>query len=295
MRMKYQREYWSKWERVKDPYLRQRKAWKIQAVLEEAVPGIAHWNGWALDIGCSTGRITEHFAQLWPDWHVIGVDIDEDALHWATAHRHYAYFCFGDAMRLPFPNDSFDLIICAQVYEHVPDWRCLLQEIHRVLRPGGVCFFSGPNRWFPIEEHYGIPFLSWFPRFIANRIVRWISNVPFYYENPVSWWTLRKALRDCGFQIEDYTYRLLENPSRFRIEGWWTGWISRCVRGLPKRFRRSLTLFLPNFNLIIRKPSLPFKATPPVPSSDTGVPPAAGDCRRCGQPGGRTGRSERPG
>ena len=108
MRMKYQREYWSKWERVKDPYLRQRKAWKIQAVLEEAVPGIAHWNGWALDIGCSTGRITEHFAQLWPDWHVIGVDIDEDALHWATAHRHYAYFCFGDAMRLPFPNDKYN-------------------------------------------------------------------------------------------------------------------------------------------------------------------------------------------
>ncbi len=69
------------------------------------------------------------------------------------------------AMPWPFPleDESCDLVICAQVYEHVPDDRRLAEEVYRVLKPGGVVFFSGPNWLFPIEGHYHLPFLHWLP------------------------------------------------------------------------------------------------------------------------------------
>jgi SAM-dependent methyltransferase len=254
MKEAYQKNYWAKWEHFKNPALRQRKARKIQVILEEAVPGIAYWGGWALDVGCSIGMISEHFARVWPGWRVVGVDIDEDALSLSSAGGASAIFCLGDAMCLPFPSGAFDLVLCVQVYEHVPDWRRLLREVHRVLKPGGVCFFSGPNRWFIIEEHYRVPLLSWFPRPLAHWAVRWSGKAPFYYERPVSWWTLRGALRAYGFEVEDYTYRLLEDPLRFHIEGRWVQWISKWIRFFPTSFRRYLTPFLPNFNLVLRKP-----------------------------------------
>jgi SAM-dependent methyltransferase len=49
-----------------------------------------------------------------------------------------------DLQAIDFPNDSFDLIICHNVIEHVPDDRKGLTEMFRVLRPGGVALISAP-------------------------------------------------------------------------------------------------------------------------------------------------------
>ncbi len=215
--------------------------------------GISGWGGRALDIGCSIGIIGEHMAEHWRDWQVFGVDIDEEALRIARSRDGMVHFCVGDGIRLPFPDAAFDLVICAQVYEHVADWRSLLSEIHRVLRPNGVCFFSGPNRLSVVEEHYALPLLGWIPRPLAHRVIRWSGKAPYYYECPVSWWTLKKALREHGFEVEDYTYRLLEDPQRFGMEGRWIRLASAVVRALPRRARRRLTPLLPNFNLVLRR------------------------------------------
>lgn len=130
-----------------------------------------------------------------------------------------------------------------------------LEEIYRLLRPGGVCFFSGPNRFALVEAHYGVPFLSWLPRSVAHRIVRWSGRAPFYYEHPVSWWTLKKTILACGFEIEDYTYRLLEEPERFCMDGYWVRLFSKLIHVIPFPLRRWCTPLLPNFNLILRKPA----------------------------------------
>jgi len=50
----------------------------------------------------------------------------------------------GDATRLPFPDDTFDRIIASEVLEHVPDDQGALDELHRVLRPGGVLAATVP-------------------------------------------------------------------------------------------------------------------------------------------------------
>ena len=53
----------------------------------------------------------------------------------------------GDALRLPFPDDCFDRVICAEVLEHVPDDRTAMDEIARVLKPGGTAAVTVPRFW----------------------------------------------------------------------------------------------------------------------------------------------------
>jgi SAM-dependent methyltransferase len=54
----------------------------------------------------------------------------------------------GDALRLPFPDATFDRIICSEVFEHIPDDQGAMRELARVLKPGGVLAATVPS-WFP--------------------------------------------------------------------------------------------------------------------------------------------------
>lgn len=53
----------------------------------------------------------------------------------------------GDVQRLPFPDDSFDTVLCTEVLEHVPDPWGAVREIRRVLRPGGQALLTSPFMW----------------------------------------------------------------------------------------------------------------------------------------------------
>lgn len=52
----------------------------------------------------------------------------------------------GDVGRLPFAEDTFDLLVCYHVLEHVPDDRAAIRELARVLRPGGIALLQVPHR-----------------------------------------------------------------------------------------------------------------------------------------------------
>ena len=52
-----------------------------------------------------------------------------------------------DALALPFPDDSFDRVIAAEILEHVPQDGAAIAEIVRVVRPGGLVAVSVPRRW----------------------------------------------------------------------------------------------------------------------------------------------------
>jgi SAM-dependent methyltransferase len=54
----------------------------------------------------------------------------------------------GDALRLPFPDATFDRIICSEVFEHIPDDAGAMRELARVLKPGGVLAATVPA-WLP--------------------------------------------------------------------------------------------------------------------------------------------------
>ena len=56
-------------------------------------------------------------------------------------------FLKGSAYSLPFPNNSFDLVICSEVLEHLHEYNDAIKEIHRVLKPGGKFYASVPASW----------------------------------------------------------------------------------------------------------------------------------------------------
>jgi SAM-dependent methyltransferase len=105
------------------------------------VSGEAPAGGRALDVGCGSGwtSLLLHEAGL----DTVGVDLTADAFEVAARDR--LTFVAGNAMSLPFPDSTFDVVSGYQMLEHVPDPAQALSEFARVLRPGGVVCVVGPN------------------------------------------------------------------------------------------------------------------------------------------------------
>ena len=96
-----------------------------------------------LDVGCGPGTITLGLAAAVAPGEAIGVDIAESVLDQARASASEANathlrFEQASATQLPYPNDTFDAIFAHTLLEHVPNPLAALQEMKRVLKPGGL-------------------------------------------------------------------------------------------------------------------------------------------------------------
>jgi ubiquinone/menaquinone biosynthesis C-methylase UbiE len=234
--------------RLYDEESRRKKARKILAILHDAL-GQDCRGLRCLDVGCAAGLISYHLATECEQ--VVGLDADESALHLAH-QRQNVELIRGDAMRLPFSARSFDVVVCAQVYEHVPDPRRLVAEIWRVLRDDGVCFFSGPNKLSIVEAHYGLPLLQWLPPWLASLYLRVAGRGQHYEEKPLTYWHLRRLLR--RFEIQDYTVEMLRAPDHYHCEDEIP--FAKILRWVPKAAWHGLYALLPNYNLLLRKHEL---------------------------------------
>jgi ubiquinone/menaquinone biosynthesis C-methylase UbiE len=96
--------------------------------------------GVALDAACGTGRFAEFLARR--GHRVIGVDSSPDMLAIARQRVPEAEFHLAGLDRLPMPDDSADVIVCALALEHVARLDPVLAEFARVLRPGGDLVIS---------------------------------------------------------------------------------------------------------------------------------------------------------
>ena len=94
-----------------------------------------------LDVGCGTGELTRVLAEEAPEASVVGVDADTGLLATArtaggdrpgTGDRDPISYCAGDATRLPFPDDSFDLVTCQALLVNLPDPAAAVREFARV-------------------------------------------------------------------------------------------------------------------------------------------------------------------
>ncbi|HEV2577509.1 MAG TPA: bifunctional demethylmenaquinone methyltransferase/2-methoxy-6-polyprenyl-1,4-benzoquinol methylase UbiE [Acidobacteriaceae bacterium] len=96
-----------------------------------------------LDICCGTGDLTGALLARRPTnieaEPVIGLDFSPEMLRQAESKyaRQNARWTEGDAMALPFPDNSFDLVTSAFGFRNLTNYAAALAEIHRVLRPGG--------------------------------------------------------------------------------------------------------------------------------------------------------------
>jgi len=81
----------------------------------------------------------------------------------------------GDGTRLPFADQSFDLVFSNSVIEHVGDQAAQTRFAREIARVGKRYWVQTPNRYFPIEHHLWTPLVHWLPRAWQRAIVRRFS------------------------------------------------------------------------------------------------------------------------
>ncbi len=101
--------------------------------------------GLALDLGCGLGGFLPPLSEL--GFEVIAADMDFDSLGYCR-QRGFAASSQVDCYRLPFPDNSFDLVTLFDVVEHIEDDGRVLAEVARILKPGGRVMLSVPAYQF---------------------------------------------------------------------------------------------------------------------------------------------------
>jgi 2-polyprenyl-6-hydroxyphenyl methylase/3-demethylubiquinone-9 3-methyltransferase len=101
-----------------------------------------------LDVGSGGGVLAEEFARL--GCQVTGIDISEESLAVARAHARaqglLIDYQHGSATQLQFDDCSFEVVSCCDALEHILEWRRVIAEVGRVLKPGGLFLFDTINR-----------------------------------------------------------------------------------------------------------------------------------------------------
>jgi len=134
--------------------------------------------GEALDIACGTGYGARLLAR---SARVTGVDRDEDAVDKARA-RVTGRFLGAAVPPIPFPDETFDFVVCFETVEHIADDLEFIREIRRVLRVGGELLISTPNK--DISASSGVSLNEWHVR---------------EYTLP----SLKELLRNAGLELGD--------------------------------------------------------------------------------------------
>lgn len=136
----------------------------------------AQVTGRILDNGCGLGTYLKALAPYGD--RRFGLEVEMDRARRANLHATGVALGAGEA--LPFPANSFDLVLSNEVIEHVADDALYAAEMVRVTQPGGRIVIFCPNRWYPVEQHgiywrgayrFGnIPLVNYLPRFLRDRL-----------------------------------------------------------------------------------------------------------------------------
>jgi len=168
--------------------------------------------------------------------------------------------------RIPFPDNTFDLLMSNQVLEHVADLDVVLSEVSRVLKPGGVCLSLFPHREVWREGHCNIPFLHRFPKGSRLRIyyaaaLRALGVGYFKDEKTALNWSRSRCTwldKWCYYRpyrqiAESFTIHL-SKPNH--IEADWIVSRSKKLELLPRWLRQLMAYKLAGLVFLTVKPSL---------------------------------------
>ncbi|MFK7930366.1 MAG: bifunctional 2-polyprenyl-6-hydroxyphenol methylase/3-demethylubiquinol 3-O-methyltransferase UbiG [Myxococcota bacterium] len=149
-----------------------------------------------LDVGCGGGFMVEALANAGAQ--VVGLDASKGAAEQGNNRLESIGFgrpiVYGSATDLPFDAAQFDHVICVDVLEHIPQWPIAVNEIARVLRPGGRFFFDTINRNI-IARWLGV-------HLVESALINWVppgTHDPKMFIKPAE---LNEALRNAGLNPE---------------------------------------------------------------------------------------------
>ena len=129
------------------------------------IQGYVADEGWTLDIGCGSSRIVQTLPR------VVGMDLALRKLRWLRFPGRN--LLQGDMNRLPFRDGAFDAVVNSEVIEHIPREHVRIEELVRVIRPGGALILGTPDYgkrlWRTLEWIYGKLFPGGYVKEHINR------------------------------------------------------------------------------------------------------------------------------
>jgi SAM-dependent methyltransferase len=168
-----------------------------------------------LDIGCGNGGVSAYFARKNEQY---GVDVADNV---RPENRAFA-FKRVDSEALPFADGFFDLVLSHHVIEHVKDQARHLDEIHRVLKPEGLCYLATPNRTSPfMEGHTG-----------NDGVLHYRDMQPLFERH--------------GFAVCEYSYEVASRPNKYFSKRKYGAWI-------PPALAERLRPWYPNHAFVLKR------------------------------------------
>ncbi|MEV6552705.1 class I SAM-dependent methyltransferase [Streptomyces sp. NPDC051597] len=151
-----------------------------------------------LELASGTGALTSVLIAEAPAAEVTATDLNEAMVAYGSARVPDAMWRQADAQRLPFPDGSFDLVVCQFGVMFFPDRIAAFREVRRVLAPGGRFLF---NTWGPLGTHaYGAALQAGLEHAFPDDPPHFLPTVPHGYADPA---VAASDLAAAGFAVEE--------------------------------------------------------------------------------------------
>ncbi|MBX9597395.1 MAG: bifunctional 2-polyprenyl-6-hydroxyphenol methylase/3-demethylubiquinol 3-O-methyltransferase UbiG [Burkholderiales bacterium] len=148
-----------------------------------------------IDVGCGGGILSEALAKLGAQ--VSAIDLAPQSIEIAKLHLYESnlsinYECIEVGAKAAQSAESYDIVTCMEMLEHVPDPAYIIQECAKLLKPNGMAFFSTLNRNF---KSYALGVVA------AEYILNLVPQGTHDYQKFIKPAELRNMLKQAGFEL----------------------------------------------------------------------------------------------
>ena len=224
---------------ILDAASRKRKAEKILRVLR---PRTDLTKVKLLEIGTGAGYMAEHIGRHVKEINSVDV-VDE-----RRTKDGYSFNLVRDE-QLPFEPASFDIVLSNHVIEHVQNQQLHLDEVLRVLKPGGILYLATPNRYWITDPHYRLPFINWLPRPLATQYLKTLQGKQWDIR-PVTVGNIRNWTKR-QHHIQPVVADIIKNPETYHLDNFKA--LHPITRRLPTALLRAGSRFSPTILLVVTK------------------------------------------
>lgn len=161
--------------------------------------------GKILDIGCGPGVMVDRLTREGHE--VFGVDISNDMIRRCRerfGHRKDCHFSVGNVEELNFPEAYFDAVICMGLVEYIDSDEAAINQIKRVLKPGGILIVTLPNGSSPYRLWAKVALNKRFLDFIKKSVLR--KDMPTLIHREYKEKSYTRLLAGHGLSVLDVVY-----------------------------------------------------------------------------------------
>ncbi len=163
-----------------------------------------------LEVSCGHGGGASYLTRTFGPAEYVALDLNPEGIRYCQTRHQVANLRFvqGDAMALPFPDGSFDVVVNVEASHCYPDFRKFMDEAARVLKPGGVAVISTEFKVSGLRD--------WFCNvqlFDAARLQRvWLDGIGWRLADELDLTLDDTAYIDYERSIHDDAYKLIAHP-----------------------------------------------------------------------------------